>query len=562
MLDKIKSAIFTEEVIDFHEGLNVVLGDNKGSNSIGKSTLLMIIDFVFGGNTYISHNRDVVAKLGHHEFGFTFKFNTEYHFIRGTENPDTVFKTNDKYEKLEGNEIKLNDFTKLLKKLYELESDQLSFRSAVSTYSRVWGKENDNVKKPLHSFHQEKYGEIITNLVKLFNKYDAIEIQNKELKNLEDQRLVLNKAGKYKLVPKITKSKFTKNLKEIERLINEIRRVGKNTYNTSGDISEIVSDEMISISERKKELLDEREYLISRLNRTTRTIKKSVGADFDNLLEFFPNVDVEKLQSIESFHQGISSILTDELKNAKEELTKRIALLDKEIEIVINKQEQLIKPDEELNLFIDTLIELSSRLKTLQLENQYFSTLSGIREDIGVKKEKLEELREIIIKEINIAINKKLEEINSLVHDGKRDTPELNLTYSKYEYKFFDNTGTGKAYANLIIFDLAIFTLTKIPMIMHDSFLFKNIEKEAVEQIIKFYNSLSKQVFIAIDIIDMYNKETQEILKEKSVILLSNDKLLTSLDWRNKSKEESEWFQGRSAHNILTFQLWFFLCVH
>lgn len=38
-----------KKVITFHKGLNVVLGDNKGTNSIGKSTLLMVIDFIFGG---------------------------------------------------------------------------------------------------------------------------------------------------------------------------------------------------------------------------------------------------------------------------------------------------------------------------------------------------------------------------------------------------------------------------------------------------------------------------------------------------------------------------------
>ncbi|BDH62497.1 hypothetical protein MTP04_26270 [Lysinibacillus sp. PLM2] len=540
MLERIKSTIFAEGVIDFHEGLNVVLGDNKGSNSIGKSTLLMIVDFVFGGNTYTSHNSDVVANLGHHEFGFTFKFKTEYHFVRGTENPDVLYKSNNKYEKLDENEIKLNDFTKLLKSLYELESDQLTFRAAVSTYSRVWGKENDNVKKPLHSFAQEKSGQIVTNLIKLFNKYDAIELQDKELKKLEDQKQVLNKAGKHKLLPKITKTKFTKNLKEIEHLTEEIGRLGKNAYSPSGDISEIVSTEMISIRERKKKLIDEREYYISRLNRTTRTIKRSAGAGFENLLEFFPNVNVEKLQSIESFHQGISSILTDELEKARKELANKIDELEKEIDIVIKKQEQLLNPDEELNLFIDSLIELSSSLKKLQLENQYFSKLSEIKEDIDTKKGKLEELKEIIIKEINKTINTKLKEINGLIHEGKRDAPELNLTYSKYDYKFFDNTGTGKAYANLIIFDLAIFTLTKMPLIIHDSFLFKNIEKEAVEKVIKFYYSLTKQVFIAIDIIDLYNKETQKILEEKKVIQLSNDKLLTTLDWRDNSKEENE----------------------
>ena len=41
------------EAIQFHPGLNVVLGDDNGSNSIGKSTFLMILDFVFGGSDYI-----------------------------------------------------------------------------------------------------------------------------------------------------------------------------------------------------------------------------------------------------------------------------------------------------------------------------------------------------------------------------------------------------------------------------------------------------------------------------------------------------------------------------
>jgi hypothetical protein len=535
MLERIKSAIFAEEVIDFLEGLNVVLGDNKGSNSIGKSTLLMIVDFVFGGNTYISHNSDVVANLGHHEFGFTFKFNkTEYHFVRGTENSEAVYKSNNKYEKLD--EMKVDDFTKILKSLYELESDQLTFRAAVSTYSRVWGKENNNVKKPLHSFAQEKFSQTVTNLIKLFNKYDAIELQDKELKKLEDQKQVLNKAGNYKLIPKITKTNFNKNIKDIESLTKEIARLGKSTYSPSGDISEIVSDEMISLREMKKRLIDEREYYISRLNRTNRTIKKSAGTGFENLLEFFPNVNVEKLKSIETFHQGINSILSDELENAKKELVNKIDELEKEINIVIKRQDQLLAPNEELNVFIDSLIELSSKLKSLQLENEYYRKLSGIKGDVDTKKGELEELKEKIVEEISKAINTKLKEINDLIHEDKRTAPKLNLTYSKYEYEFFDNTGTGKAYTNLIIFDLAILTLTKLPFIMHDSFLFKNIEKEAVEQIIKFYNSMSKQVFIAIDIIDMYNKETQEILEEKKVILLSNDKLLTTLDWRDSKK--------------------------
>ncbi|MDI3410295.1 ATP-binding protein [Bacillus sonorensis] len=80
MLAEIRSRIFKDEIIKFHQGLNVVLGDNQGSNSIGKSTLLMILDFIFGGNTYILHNKDVITKFGDHDFGCTFKFK-RVHFI-------------------------------------------------------------------------------------------------------------------------------------------------------------------------------------------------------------------------------------------------------------------------------------------------------------------------------------------------------------------------------------------------------------------------------------------------------------------------------------------------
>ena len=38
--------------IIFHEGLNTVLGGQSADNSIGKSTFLLIIDYVFGGDTY------------------------------------------------------------------------------------------------------------------------------------------------------------------------------------------------------------------------------------------------------------------------------------------------------------------------------------------------------------------------------------------------------------------------------------------------------------------------------------------------------------------------------
>lgn len=71
--------------IRFHEGLNAVLGDDNGSNSIGKSTFLMILDFVFGGDDYVKKCTDVQDNVGEHTINFTFRFDGEdYHFSRNT----------------------------------------------------------------------------------------------------------------------------------------------------------------------------------------------------------------------------------------------------------------------------------------------------------------------------------------------------------------------------------------------------------------------------------------------------------------------------------------------
>lgn len=72
--------------IVFNKGLNVVLGGHSGTNSIGKSTSLMIIDFVFGGDDYVKKDHDVQKNVGQHVINFVFEFDgKDYYFSRSTE---------------------------------------------------------------------------------------------------------------------------------------------------------------------------------------------------------------------------------------------------------------------------------------------------------------------------------------------------------------------------------------------------------------------------------------------------------------------------------------------
>jgi len=535
MLKLIKCDIFQEKVINFHEGLNVVLGDNAGTNSIGKSTLLMIVDFVFGGSTYITFNKDVVSMLGHHEFNFTFEFdNIEFYFSRNTIDPNRVYKCTKDFEKYE--EMKLNVFCKLLKKNYGIESESLSFREAVSTFSRIWGKNNYEVKRLLHVHHSDNNLETVSRLIKLFDEYNKIAEEDKVLKSLKSSKTTLNSAGKLKYIPKITKNAYERNLKEIVKLNTEILNWGKSAYSPNINISEIISDELMELKERKNFLIQEREYYKSRFNRTNKTITNSTDVGFEKLLEYFPQVNIEKLHAIEKFHEGISLILNKEMSRAKKELLQKIESLDEEIREINSRMEKVLNPHEQSNLFIDNLLEASFKLRNIQLENDYYQTLKTVNDDVAAKTITVSEMKETITSKIMLAINHQLEEINKLVYKDNRVAPVLSISSNDYEYSYFVNTGTGKAYANLIIFDLAIFKLTNLPIMIHDSILLKNIEKVTVEKIVNIYTTFKKQIFIAVDEISTYSNDIQNTLLKNKTIQLSNDKLLFTMDWRDSSK--------------------------
>ena len=78
MLTEISCELFKigekrREPVRFYKGLNIILGGKTGVNSIGKSTMLLVIDFAFGGDSY--PKSDAVKELSNHNNYFTFELN-------------------------------------------------------------------------------------------------------------------------------------------------------------------------------------------------------------------------------------------------------------------------------------------------------------------------------------------------------------------------------------------------------------------------------------------------------------------------------------------------------
>jgi hypothetical protein len=114
-------------------------------------------------------------------------------------------------------------------------------------------------------------------------------------------------------------------------------------------------------------------------------------------------------------------------------------------------------------------------------------------------------------------------------------SPEINLSETRYEFKHNDDSGTGKAYANMIALDLSFLNNTYLPILIHDLIVFKNIEAHAIEEIIKEYVSSDKQIFIAIDELSRYSKKIQSLIKKRAFLTLDSDKLAFGKSWKKQT---------------------------
>ncbi|WP_419782454.1 DUF2326 domain-containing protein [Malaciobacter marinus] len=535
MLVEIKCDIFRKEVLTFHSGLNIVLGDEKATNSIGKSTLLMIIDYIFGGDTYLTHNSDVVKEIRHHDICFTFQFEKKYRFKRNTENNENLYECDENYEVIES--MDLDIYREFLKEKYELLNFNSSFRNLISTYSRVWGKGNDDITKPLKTYKNDsKETKGIFNLIRLFNRYKIIEKIDAEIKVLNSSKTILNGVFNKDYIHKITKREYEKNKKQVESINSEIEKIKDNILKYTINANEIIDEELLNLKKQKNTFLVEKNKYKNQLMRIERNLESKTNLSprhLKKIEEFFPNVNIEKINKIESFHNKVSKILKSEIKKNKEKIEMDLSFIDNQIQEVDIKIDSIVSKKDNPRVIVDKIHDLTVSLKDLDIENTFYEEKVSVSDSLTEKKNSLKEEVLKILKKLNENINIEIEQVNKILHSEKRRPPKLTLEDNKYSYETINNTGTGKAYINLLIFDVSIFGLTKLPIIIHDSFLFKNIEDVTIEKLISKYNDFDKQIFISIDKIDSLNNETKNIIENKHVIKLDNKNILFIKDWRD-----------------------------
>lgn len=538
MLKAIFCEKFHQKTVKFKPGLNVVVGDDLATNSIGKSTLLMVIDFVMGGSDFLVHNQDVVAELGHHEYRATFDFSgVPYFFYRDTAMPDVVHLCNASWEIVEA--FSIQDYRDRLTALYGLTDIGLTFRQVCAPFSRIWGKQNLNPARPLDAHLKQSAVDSLFLALKLFQKYDEVEGLEVVLKGVQARASALNAAFRENVVPKISKKKYKENSREISELSAELESIRSDLALYATNLRQLANKEVAEIKFAKDELLDARVRVASRLQRVSSSLKENrhiQSKSFEVLRKFFPSMETGKLASVEEFHSDIAKILRKEIRQSERMLKEELDRVDVALSGLDERLREILENVENPGLIVDRVYDVSKKVRSLQQENEYHDQSLALTDDTGSLRKNLEDKRLLALSKISKLINEKLSILGQAIYQNSQKCPYLSFTSSNYEYKIYEDTGTGKAYGNLILFDLAVFSTTQLPFLVHDSLLFKNVENKAVERIIDQYVHFKKQSFIALDEVGKYSAPTGKVVNKAAVVRLSDNRVLYIKDWRRRDE--------------------------
>jgi len=512
--------------IEFHPGLNTVLGDDPGSNSIGKTSFLMVLDFVFGGDDYIVKSADLQKEIGSHtvKFGFVFG-NEKFFFSRSTDTFKEVTPCDENYSPIRDS-ISDKQYCDFLREKYGLSLEGLSFRNAVSRFIRVYGRETLNEKKPLRTAEKETESDSISSLLRLCDLYSTIKAQQDMADEAKDKRETFSKAKKYSFIKISNEKDLINNTHEIEALQASVNKLISETSSGFKDLDSEKKKAMSELQEHLAKCNDQEAALQSQLTYINSgkkyggksRIQKSVRS----LQSFFPDININKIEQIEEFHSQLSGILKQEFLDAERKVKTALEYVGAEKKQIEEAMSEIAKETDLTKTVFSQYAAIDKKIHDLTLANDNYRKLKELKDIEESYKTALSELFLNSITDMELSINKKMQSINDCIYNGERTSPFLHFSSPK-AYSFFTphDSGTGSQYKGLIVFDLAMLELTRLPFIIHDSILLKQIADKPIEKILEQYESSSKQVFIAFDKVSSYSSRTQELLNKTCILRLS-----------------------------------------
>lgn len=509
--------------IAFTNGLNVVEGDDRGTNSIGKSTFLMCIDFAFGGNDYIEKLEDVKKNVGDHEICFAFKFDKLYYFSRKTNEPEFVYICDDNYNKTE-RKVDIDKYTAWLKEQYQIPILDLTFRKIVSRFFRIYNRENLNELLPLRSFDNETEKTSINELIKLFKLYGPIEEIAKKNEIAIERKDTFKKAQSHKFIPSITESNYKENKSKIIELTQQAEELANRSERGILDIDAEKAERIAQLKDQISSLKRTRSRYYNQLKAYERDEQYEVTSlekDFKGLTDFFNNINLDKIVKFENFHRQMKSLLQKELKTTIKEIWNNIHMLNDAIKELENILSDLQCTTNVSKVVLNSYAAIMKQIEELERINKYHEDKGDIKAEAKKTQKSLDEVTSQQISQLQGKLNSKMAILNHDYYEDETYSPVLEAKPKTYRFFTPDDQGTGCRYKGMLTLDLAILSITDLPVLIHDSVMYGQMSYKRVENTMKLYKTFTKQIFIAVDKTTNLNDEARKIITDNRVLLLA-----------------------------------------
>ena len=529
--------------ITFEKGLNTILGASRASNSIGKSTFLMIIDFVFGGKDYVTLNNDVERNIGIHEIKFTFQFGENtYYFSRSTGDHTKVMECNEKYEPVK--EITLDTYCNFLSLQYGMQNLGASFRELVSGFFRIYGRYNYDERHPLKAHQNDTMETGIRRMLQLYGKYAPVGDLAALVEEAESKEKTYKNAYKFQYIRGVTRQE---DYKKNEARIAELQaKKEERARGSTQDLLDMDSVQAARLSDLKRQLANLRRQK-TRLRSQLAAMKadmeideSSFKRDYSELREFFPDAAIKHIEEIDGFHRKLKSVLNSEYKDSQRKIEDTMELLDVQISVLEQEISEVNATPHLTQALLDSYSGIDREMKNLRDANEYYikkDELQTTREELQAR---LDSLIEELTAELQTGINIQLRELNDIVCNGRKTAPSIAISNAKkYVFTTPNDIGTGSQTRGMFLFDLVTAENTLLPAVVQDSMSVKQVEDPVMLRILELYRRSSKQFFVAIDKGESYTDENKipEIIKETTRLKLLPGHELFGRAWNEVTPE-------------------------
>lgn len=557
MLTQIRCDAFVEDIrtLTIKPGLNTILGSSEGSNAIGKSTFLWIIDFIFGGQQYMKFMPSMKQYTGTQVIYFTFEFDgVKKYFYRTTDAPTKVFSCDAAGHPIE--DMTVERYNEFLRQSYKLDKPGLTFPGIVSHFFRIYGGNNVQEWRPMKG-RTESNESSVDFLMQLFGYgmlLGEISRMEEELNIKINQLFMKTQAQPISYSDKIEENNTA--IKAMQERLQKLLAQGDELDFTVLGLDTRMIETVSKLQKELRQITVQYEALRSQLDAIEMNFSETMtehNSEFVALARFFPDANIKAFEDIEAFHRQLREILRDEMQDEINRLQPMVNFYMSEIDRLKMKIQESGITRTISERIMSQAVSAKQRIEALRAENEQLEHDKELMEERNAKLNRLRTLADKhkeSIQDIETRINDLLETVNAEVTLEKEKAPTISMAVPRDI--FFgcpENISEGTAYKNLVLYDLCLAQLCPVPVIIHDSNILKRIDDAYLEQILLHYQKCGSQVFIAFDKAEATKPKAKSILEESTLVHLydghelfgqSWSKVLTQPEGKQQATQEGE----------------------